>query len=151
MFIPGFGAIIQLRGVNLPPIQDARIGLAGPIYGFGAALLAYAIYSYTHLQVWAVIASWGAGINLFNLIPVWQLDGARGFHSQTQMQRISLLLLAAGVGLLTHHLMYLFIVLGGAYRLFKRDANQEPDHPGFLQYSGLLIALGILIVLTRLP
>ena len=30
MFIPGFGAFIQLRGIRLPPIPEARVGLAGP-------------------------------------------------------------------------------------------------------------------------
>jgi Zn-dependent protease len=32
-FIPGFGALIQLRGVRPPPVPDARIGLAGPLMG----------------------------------------------------------------------------------------------------------------------
>ena len=151
MFIPGFGAIIQLRGVSLPPVQDARIGLAGPIYGFGAALVAYTIFAFTGLKVWAVIASWGAAINLFNLIPVWQLDGARGFHSQTLWQRVGLLALAAAMWGVTRHSMYLLILLGGAYRLFKRDASPQPDNTGFLQYAGLLLALGVLIALCHQP
>src|SRR5205823_28674 len=47
MFIPGLGAFIRLRGVHLPPIPDARIGLAGPVYGLGAALAALAVYYVT--------------------------------------------------------------------------------------------------------
>ncbi len=151
MFIPGFGAIIQLRGVSLPAVQDSRIGLAGPIYGLGAALVAYAMFAFTGLKVWEVIANWGAAINLFNLIPVWQLDGARGFHSQTLQQRLGLLVLAAALWAVTRHPMFIFILLGGVYRLFKRDANPEPDNTGFLQFSGLLVALGVLIVVTNQP
>ena len=44
--------------------------------------------------------------------------------------------------------MYFLIILGGAYRLFKRDASQEPDGTGFLQFAGLLVALGLLIVFS---
>jgi Zn-dependent protease len=148
MFVPGFGAIIQLRGVALPPVEDARIGLAGPIYGFGAALVAYVAFALTGLKIWAAIAHIGAIINLFNLIPIWQLDGSRGFHSQTLWQRIGLLTMAGALWAFTRESMYFLIVLGGAYRLFKRDASQEPDGTGFLQFAGLLVALGLLIVFS---
>jgi Zn-dependent protease len=149
MFIPGLGAIIQLRGVALPPVQDARIGLAGPIYGFGAALVAYAAYALTGLKIWAAIAHLGAIINLFNLIPIWQLDGARGFHSQTQWQRVGLLAVAAGLWVVTKESMYLLIILGGSYRLFKRDASQLQDSTGFMQFAGLLVGLGVLVALAN--
>jgi Zn-dependent protease len=56
MFIPGFGAFIQLRGVRLPPVPEARVGLAGPLYGLGAAVAALACYYLTGAKIWAVIA-----------------------------------------------------------------------------------------------
>jgi Zn-dependent protease len=84
MFIPGLGAFIRLRTLNITPIQDARIGLAGPFYGLGAALLSLALFLATGRPIFAVIAHFGATINLFNLIPVWHLDGSRGFRSLTQ-------------------------------------------------------------------
>ena len=34
MFIPGFGAFIRLKQLRITPIQDSRVGLAGPIYGW---------------------------------------------------------------------------------------------------------------------
>ena len=37
MFIPGLGAFIKLKTWSITPVQDARIGLAGLIYGLGAA------------------------------------------------------------------------------------------------------------------
>ena len=56
VFIPGFGAFIQLRGMHLPPIPDSRIGLAGPIYGLGAALaaLAASLGGLALLLVWII-------------------------------------------------------------------------------------------------
>lgn len=150
MFIPGLGAIIQLRGVNLPPVQDARIGLAGPIYGLGAAIVAYALFVFTGQKIWAAIAQLGAWINLFNLIPIWQLDGGRGFQSQTQWQRIGLVALAAALWAVTKEPMYFLIILGAGYRLFlKRDPSPAPDNAGFAQFSGLLVTLGAVIVLSQ--
>src|SRR5260370_8467071 len=87
MFSPGFGAFIQMRGVALPPIPDSRIGLAGPLYGLGAALGALGVYYVTGRPIWAVIAHFGAMINLFNLIPIWQLDGSGGLRSFTPAHR----------------------------------------------------------------
>ena len=73
MFIPGLGAFVRLKTANITPLQDSRIGLAGPIYGLGAALAALAVYLLTGWKVWAAIANFTAVINLFNLIPVWRI------------------------------------------------------------------------------
>src|SRR5256885_5819705 len=78
MFIPGFGAVIRLKQYPADAREDARVGLAGPLWGLGAALAAYAVYRATGVGVWGAIAHMGALVNLFNLVPVWQLDGARG-------------------------------------------------------------------------
>jgi len=141
MFIPGLGAIIQLRGVSLPPVQDCRIGLAGPIYGLGAALFCALVYLATGQEIWAAIAATGAMINLFNLIPIWQLDGARGFHSFSRNQRIGVLGLALIGWIATRNGMLFLIAIGSGYQLFKRDAASEPDSRGFLYFAGLLAAL----------
>jgi Zn-dependent protease len=146
MFIPGFGAFIQLRGVRLPPIPDARVGLAGPLYGLGAALAALGIYLITHVKVWGVIANFGAVINLFNLIPVWQLDGSRGFHSLTRYHRGVILAVTAILWLLTSIPMLLLITLGCTYRMFTKDWQTEPDNLGLGQFAGLLAALSAIAV-----
>jgi Zn-dependent protease len=148
MFIPGLGAFIRLRGRNLPPIPDARIGLAGPIYGLGAALAAAALYYLTGNQIWAVIAHFGAVINMFNLIPVWQLDGSRGLRSLSRYQR-GIVLFAAGVlWLVTSAPMLVLVALACAWRLFTRDWQEQPDRNGLLQFVGLLVALSVLTAVT---
>jgi Zn-dependent protease len=149
MFIPGLGAFIQLRGVRLPPIPDARVGLAGPVYGFGAALAALGIYLVTHLRIWGVIANFGAVINLFNLIPIWQLDGSRGLHSLTRVQRGVVLTIAGMLWLFTSNPMLILIALVCAYRMFTKDWETEPDNQGLALYAGLLVALSAVVALSK--
>jgi len=151
MFIPGFGAFIQVRGVRPPPVPDARIGLAGPLYGLGAALAAYAIFLATHTKIWAVIAHFGATINLFNLIPVWHLDGSRGFHSLARHERG--IVLSAGVALwmLTRAPLLLVIALCAVYRMFTKDWEKETDRLGLMQFLGPMAAFAISIALSAGP
>ena len=151
MFIPGFGAFIQLRGIRLPPIPEARVGLAGPLYGFGAAVAALGCYYATRAPIWAVIAHFGAIINFFNLIPVWQLDGSRGLRSLTRGQRGVVLAAALVLWAITSSPMLLLIAAGCAYRLFTRDWQTEPDREGLMQFVGLLVALAAIATLSDGP
>jgi Zn-dependent protease len=148
MFIPGFGALIQLRTFRLPPIPDARIGLAGPLYGLGAALAAFGAYVVTHAPIWAVIAHFGAVINLFNLTPVWQLDGARGFHSLSRPQRAIVVAAALILAMVTHVKMLYLIAVVAAWRVFTRDWEPDGDPQGLMQFLGLLLALSALAAFT---
>lgn len=148
MFIPGFGAFIQLRGIRLPPIPEARVGLAGPLYGFGAAVAALGFYYATHAPIWAVIAHFGAVINFFNLIPIWQLDGSRGLRSLTRSQRGMVLAAAFGLWMITSVPMLLLISAGCAYRMFTKDWQTEPDNEGLMQYVGLLVAFAAISALS---
>jgi Zn-dependent protease len=148
MFIPGLGAFIRLRGVRLPPIPDARIGLAGPWYGLGASVVALAVYSLTHIRIWGVIANFGAVINLFNLIPVWQLDGSRGMHSLTRLQRGIVLATVMTLWWLTSIKILLLVAMGCMYRLFTRDCETEPDNTGLAHFAALLAALALVGALS---
>lgn len=149
MFIPGFGAFIRLRAAFLTPVQDARVGLAGPIYGLATAGVALAIYLATGVKIWGAIAQFGAVVNLFNLIPVWQLDGSRGFHSLTRNQRLVVLVTAAVLWYVTGESMLFLIVLGCAYRMFTKDAAQEGDPVCLQQYAGLLVLLAAIDVFAK--
>ncbi len=149
MFIPGFGAFIRLKQLRITPIQDSRVGLAGPIYGLGAAAFALAAGYVTGAKAWDAIAHFGAVINLFNLIPVWQLDGGRGFASQTRQQRLVILGAAAILWWFTSEPMLLLVTIGGIYRIFTKDAAQEPDNTGMMQFLGLLGALSVVAMLAQ--
>ena len=122
LFIPGVGAVVMLKERVTDPIADARIGLAGPVWGLAAALGAWALYFATGAAIWKAIGELTAFINLFNLIPVWQLDGSRGFHALTRSDRW-VVVGAIGVMVFITGLGILWIV--GAVALWR--ALQEPS------------------------
>ena len=76
IFIPFMGAAIFQRSHPTDALKQAEIGIAGPIAGTIGATAAFALYGSTHQPVLLLAALIGFYINLFNLIPVWQLDGA---------------------------------------------------------------------------
>jgi len=76
IFIPFLGAAIFQRQHPTNALRQAQIGIAGPIAGTLAASVAFVFYNSTHNPVFLLAAAIGFFLNLFNLIPVWQLDGA---------------------------------------------------------------------------
>jgi Zn-dependent protease len=162
MFIPGLGALVSGLGalvrLNQHPatvVEDARVGLAGPIWGMGAAAAAYAAYVATGNELWGAIAQAGGMINLFNLIPVWQLDGGRGFASLTRGQRW---IAAAAVGVMyyvtgdveghasTHRQNVFLIIIGlcAVGRAAVGEAPKKRDDFGLFQYVLLILTLSAL-------
>src|ERR1700704_378835 len=76
IFIPFMGAAIFQRSHPTDALKQAQIGIAGPIAGTIGATAAFALYGSTHSPILLLAALIGFYINLFNLIPIWQLDGA---------------------------------------------------------------------------
>jgi len=56
MFIPGVGALVLLKQRVTDPLTDAQIGLAGPVWGLGAAIVAFVVYTLTGARIWLAIA-----------------------------------------------------------------------------------------------
>lgn len=123
LFIPGVGALVMLKQHVTDPITDAKIGLAGPVWGLGAALASLGVYAATGTPIWLAIAHLTAFLNLFNLIPVWQLDGSRGFHALSRVERwIVVATIAVALWLTGQRL--LFIVGGVAvWRAAQREVG----------------------------
>ena len=148
MFIPFVGAIVRLKQYPANVIQDARVGLAGPIWGFGAAVFAWLCAIATGQPIWYAIAHTGAWINLFNLIPVWQLDGGRGFRALSRMQRGIALAATLTMWVVTEETMLVLIAIGAAYRLFSKDYPVEGDRLTLTQYVGLIVLLSMLVLMS---
>ena len=141
MFIPFVGAFVRLHQAPRSAREDAVIGLAGPIYGTVAALLCLAAYEMTDISVLGAIARTGAWINLFNLIPVWQLDGGRGFNAMTGKQRNFLTVVVAGAWFFSGENMLLLLLIGCGYRLFMTPAADKPDDRAAWTYGALVVVL----------
>jgi Zn-dependent protease len=146
MFIPGFGAFISLYDSPADVGQDARIGLAGPLWGTGAALALLLLAVPLGGGVWLAVAHATAYLNLFNLTPVWTLDGGRAFRALDSQQRLLWLGLAAVLWYFTSSGLFLILMAGAAYRIFwKKDSAPAPDQAAFLEFVGLMILLGALL------
>jgi Zn-dependent protease len=147
MFVPGFGAFVRLKQYPSSPREDARVGLAGPLWGFGAALFALVLFHVTKQPLFAAIAKVGAWINLFNLLPIWQLDGGRGFRALSRADRW---LATAGVGLCwlaTEHGLLVLLALAGALNALSAAPARETDRRAFVEYVGLVVVLSLLAAL----
>jgi Zn-dependent protease len=152
LFLPGIGAVIRLKQGFTDPRQDARVGLAGPIWGLGAAVACAGIYAVSRQPIWAALAQLGGLINLFNLIPIWQLDGGRAFRSLNRPQRW---LAVAGIATAwavsqneqLNMLLLALMVVGAVRTLVDKPAN-EPDRGILVQYVGLV---ALLTALSSLP
>ena len=139
LFIPGMGAFVMLKQHITDPLTDAKIGLAGPVWGLGAGLAAGAVYLATGAPIWFAIAQLTGFLNLFNLIPVWQLDGSRGMHVLGRTERWTLVAAIAVALLLTEQRM-LFIV--GAVAIWR--ATQKDVGPG----NARVLATFVMLVLV---
>jgi len=147
MFIPGLGAVIRLKQYPATPREDARVGLAGPLWGLGAAAAAYGVYFATRIGVWGAIGHFGAWVNLFNLLPVWQLDGGRGFRALTRVHRWLAAAVAASMYVVSHEGLLLLIALAAAASAGFSTAPDEADQPMLLEYLSLVV---VLAALTRI-
>ncbi len=148
MFIPGFGALVRLKQAPASAVEDSRVGLAGPIWGMGAALAAFAVFALTGNAFWGAVARAGAWLNLFNLLPVWQLDGGRGIRSLDKMQVWFLAILTGALWFFTRENLLILVGLLLAYRAAtKHDEVPESDWTGFLQFAGLLVVLALLCLI----
>jgi Zn-dependent protease len=144
LFIPGLGAVIRLKQGFTDPRQDARVGLAGPLWGLGAALACALMFVVTEQKVWAALAQFGALINLFNLLPIWQLDGGRAFRSLNRPQRWLAAASVATAWAITEDGLVLLIMLVAAGRALLDRPSDRPDRGALAQYIALVAALSLL-------
>ena len=99
--------------------------------------------------MWAAIAHTGAWINIFNLLPVWQLDGNRGFAALGRLHRWSIAgafgvaWLATGDGLLA------LLAIAASIRALDPAAPDESDVGVWLEF--LLLIAGLVLLMRSSP
>ncbi len=147
MFIPGIGAYVRLKQHVSDPMVDARIGLAGPIAGTTAAAVCMAVYYAGGSEVWFGLAQAGAILNLFNLTPLFSLDGGRAFNAMSRLER-SIVMLALGVAVYFSNNGILWLPLVAAsIRLFGASP-QRGDRWTVVTFVALV---GVLSVMAAQP
>jgi Zn-dependent protease len=149
MFIPGLGAMVRMDHRPANPSEDAAVGLAGPIWGTGAALACGAVSLATGSAFWLGLAHVGAWINLFNLLPLFSLDGGRAFAALTGQQRALAAMALAAAYFGTGEAMVALVCLAAVFRAFQKSAPTQGDGKALGTYVGLIGVLCALVVLTR--
>lgn len=144
MFIPGVGALVRLQQHPTNPIEDSRIGLAGPIWGLGATVAAYACFLIFQAASFGAIAKFSAWINLFNLLPLSPLDGGRGFRSLTRLQRILAAVVIATMAFGTQEGLLILLLVMAIVQIAAAGAPGEADWVGWGQYALLIVTLSLL-------
>ncbi len=147
MFIPGLGAIVRMNQYPHTVREDARVGLAGPIWGLGAALAVLAAYALSGHPLLAAVASVGAWINLFNLLPFWTLDGGRGFRALSRQQRWIAVAVIAGVFAVSQEGLLLLLGIGAVVQAVSKGAPAEGDRRALLEYAALVVCLSAVAAL----
>ena len=77
IFIPFLGAVINLRQQPRNALEEAIVGIGGPVTGTIAAGVTYLLYLKTGSQLILQLSWFGFLLNLFNMLPVPPLDGGR--------------------------------------------------------------------------
>jgi Zn-dependent protease len=143
MFLPGVGAVVRFQQ-DMAPIEQARVGLAGPLWGFGAALAALAVAYGTGSALSAAIAHTGAWVNLFNLLPIIPLDGGRGFKALDRGQRMATLPVIAGAWYASGEGLLVLLLLVALFRAFETTSGVR-DARSYAEYAGLVVGLSLVV------
>jgi Zn-dependent protease len=128
IFIPFLGAAIFQRSHAQSPVRQAQIGIAGPIAGTIAAVVALVLYTVTHVNIYLYWAYLGFWINIFNMIPFGMLDGG------WILAPVSKWLQVAGLGVLVAlffagqvNPLVLIVVALGMPMVFRRFRDKAYD------------------------
>lgn len=127
MFIPFFGASIQMHQNPQDALTEAQIGYGGPLLGALGCTVVWGLYYATGNPVWLPIASVSFMVNLFNMAPVSPLDGGRICAAISP--RLWLLGLIGMVVwfLFSPHFIVLLIIIFGGIRLVAQWKTMHTD------------------------
>jgi Zn-dependent protease len=146
MFVPGLGALIMLKQHPASAREDARIGLAGPTWGLAAAAVAYAVSLASGWPSWAATGQVAGWLNFFNLTPVWQLDGSRGFRALSNRQRWAVVAAMGVMALIARDAFIGVIAAVAASRALADRSNAPPqgDRGAFHLFLFLVVGCALM-------
>jgi putative peptide zinc metalloprotease protein len=152
--------------------QEVYIAMMGPVFGLLMTLIFALIYYFTSNHFAGLVASVGALVNLFNLLPVLPLDGGRVFKAmalsgQGKAGFITVIILTVaglifsvkmGFGLVTFFFIMGILDLSASWYEMKTDPLVSMDRYGiafsmawFLITAGSFITIIVMMAGTGLP
>ena len=150
VFIPFIGGAVTLKDQPRSAYDDAQIGLAGPISGTAASLVALQLYKWLNQPLYLAIAAAGFMLNLVNLIPIGMLDGGRISGAVTKWMWVF------GGGFLVYKVirqpnpLMLLILLLAAFQVYAsilREKNEKSFYDVTIgQRAGIAAVYFILVV-----
>jgi Zn-dependent protease len=144
MFVPGLGAFVRLKQYPSSVRENARVGLAGPIWGATAAAFLFLGFLVYPSPILGNLVRFSAWINLFNLLPIGPLDGGRGFSALAKKERGIITAVLIVTWLVTGQFLLLLVAAVSFSRLFLAPGLRESDRRTFWSFIGLVISLGML-------
>jgi Zn-dependent protease len=151
VFLPGLGAYVRWAALGVTKQTRAFVSLAGPLAGWVGAVLCMFLWWKTGSMLFAGLASITALLNILNLIPIWILDGGQAIAALNQTERIALLTASLLFAILFRQSLFLLVAGGTGYRLFTKDAPDEPSHAATAYYLLVLAALGFVLNIAPIP
>jgi Zn-dependent protease len=165
IFIPFLGALIWAKSLGDDAAAEARVGLAGPILGAIGAAACVGLYLLTGNDLFRALAFTGFFLNLFNLLPVGFLDGARAAAALSPwVWLLGVFGMIVLVLTLPNPIIILIAVLAiwETYRRFKQFRSGDPAIKAYYSiarrdriiiaatYLTLIVALVVAMDLTHL-
>jgi len=157
MFVPFLGAVIAAKSLGENALAEARVGLAGPIFGTLASAACLAIGEATNSNMFRALAYVGFFLNLFNLLPVVPLDGGRAMAAMAPwMWFLGFGALVAMVFIVPNPILLIILVFGGMetwrrWRLRKTRSLEQAAYYRVAPLHRLLVGatyIGLIVVLA---
>jgi Zn-dependent protease len=151
MFIPGLGAFVRLKQYPASVRENADVGLAGPLWGMAAAAAAALLFVITDAGIFGAIAHTAAWLNIFNLLPVFGLDGAHGFSALSRKSRGLVAALFGLAFLVSHDGLVALVALVMVWKAFDKTSPAESDRATVIRFAVLAAGLTALLFVRGAP
>lgn len=127
VFLPFLGAFVSMKESPKTAYDEALSGIAGPVFGALASFGALGAGIALDNDLLRVLAYLGFFMNLFNLVPMLPLDGARVAGALSpKLWFVGLGALLAYTVWRPHVVVILVLALGG-YELYSRWKNRDTE------------------------
>jgi Zn-dependent protease len=155
VFIPFVGAIIAMNRQPRDAWEDAMVAFGGPVAGSLGAVGVAVVGHATQSQLCLALADFGFMINLFNLMPIGQMDGGRIADALSPYAGLAGLGMGGYLfyeGVISNPIIALILLAGGwhSFNRFYYPQNIPPNYYAITRgqrvaitggYFGLIAAL----------